>query len=122
VEEKGFEAAVRRALDGLPDDFRRHLENVEVEVRGAPSGAELRSLGVEPGGTLLGAYKGVPRTDRGMGYMFVLPDTITIYKKPIEEYCRRSGVQVDEMVRKVVLHEIAHHYGISDERLRELGY
>lgn len=105
-----FEDLVARALDELPEEFQQHLENVEVIVED--------SL---PPGAMLGLYVGIPKTDRGLDYSGVLPDVITIYRAPIEQRAR-SRDDLEREVRTTVLHEIAHHFGISDERLRELGY
>lgn len=119
-----FEEMVERVLDSLPDDFAGRLEegNVGVVVRERPTSEELRSVGVGPGSTLLGLYHGVPPARRGINYSLVLPDNISIYREPIERLCEDTGADVSETVRRVVLHEIAHHFGIPDERLRELGY
>lgn len=117
---KPFETLVAEALDSLPPDIRQMLDNVEVVVESHPSPAQLRRLGLGPRGTLFGLYEGVPLTRRNSGYNLVLPDKITIFRKPIEAYCR-SDEQVRQVVRRTVLHELAHHFGISDERLRELG-
>ena len=117
---KSFEALVAEALDSLPPDIQQMLDNVEVVVESHASPTQLRRLGLGPGGTLFGLYEGVPLTRRTSGYNLVLPDKITIFRKPIEAYCR-SDEQVRQVVRRTVLHELAHHFGISDERLRELG-
>jgi predicted Zn-dependent protease with MMP-like domain len=117
---KTFEVLVAEALDGLPADIQQKLDNVEVVVEWRPSPAQLRSLGLGPGGTLFGLYEGVPLTQRTSGYNLVLPDKITIFRQPIEDYCR-SDDQVKQVVRRTVLHELAHHFGISDDRLHELG-
>ena len=118
--EKTFEALVAEALDRLPPDIQEKLENVEVVVEWRPSPALLRRLGLGPGDTLFGLYEGVPLTQRTSGYGLVLPDKITIFRQPIEAYSR-SDEQVRRRVRHTVLHELAHHFGISDDRLRELG-
>jgi predicted Zn-dependent protease with MMP-like domain len=117
---KPFEALVAEALDSLPPDIQQMLDNVEVVVESHPSPVQLRRLGLGPRGTLFGLYEGVPLTRRTSGYNLVLPDKITIFRQPIEVYCR-SDEQVRQVVRRTVLHELAHHFGISDERLRELG-
>lgn len=124
MEPHAFEQLVETALDGLPDDFAELLErgNVEVEVELVPSQELLKERGIGPGSTLLGLYRGSPMTGRGWGYNLVLPDSITIFQEPIEVYCRQLGQPVPDVVRMVVIHEIAHHFGISDDRLRELGY
>jgi predicted Zn-dependent protease with MMP-like domain len=118
--EKTFEALVAEALDRLPPDIQEKLENVEVVVEWRPSPALLRRLGLRPGDTLFGLYEGVPLTQRTSGYGLVLPDKITIFRQPIEAYSR-SDEQVRRRIRHTVLHELAHHFGISDDRLRELG-
>jgi predicted Zn-dependent protease with MMP-like domain len=118
--EKTFEALVVEALDKLPPDIQEKLENVEVVVEWRPSPALVRRLGLRPGDTLFGLYEGVPLTQRTSAYGLVLPDKITIFREPIEAYSR-SDEQVRRRIRHTVLHELAHHFGISDERLRELG-
>lgn len=115
-----FEALVAEALDSLPPDIQKKLDNVEVVVEWRPSPAHLRRLGLGSRDTLFGLYEGVPLTDRTTGYNLVLPDKITIFRQPIEAHCR-SDEQVRQAVRRTVLHELAHHFGISDQRLRELG-
>jgi predicted Zn-dependent protease with MMP-like domain len=117
---KAFEALVIEALDSLPPDIQEKLENVEVVVEWRPSPAQLRRLGLGPGHTLFGLYQGVPKTRRTSHYGMVLPDKITIFRQPIEARCR-SDEQVRRVVRRTVLHELAHHFGLSDARLRELG-
>ena len=108
------------ALDDLPPDIQEKLENVEVVVEWQPTPVQLHHLGLRPGHTLFGLYEGVPLTGRTSHYGLVLPDKITIFRQPIEAHCR-SDEQVRQVVRRTVLHELAHHFGISDERLRELG-
>jgi predicted Zn-dependent protease with MMP-like domain len=115
-----FEELVAEALDSLPPDIQEKLQNVEVVVEWRPSPTQLRRLGLGSRHTLFGLYEGVPLTGRTSGYGLVLPDKITIFRQPIEAYCR-SDDQVRQKVRHTVLHELAHHFGISDERLRELG-
>jgi predicted Zn-dependent protease with MMP-like domain len=113
-----FEKMVGEALDSLPADFQARLANVEVVVEDWPNRAEIRQRG---GGTLFGLYQGIPLTERGNYYNLVLPDKITIFQGPIEEYAR-SPEEIKKLVQRVVIHEIAHHFGISDERLKELGW
>jgi predicted Zn-dependent protease with MMP-like domain len=118
--DRDFEALVAEALDSLPPDIQEKLENVEVIVEWRPSPAKSRRLGLHPGQSLFGLYEGVPQTKRTSNYGLVLPDKITIFQQPIEAYCR-SDEQIKRLVRRTVLHELAHHFGISDDRLRELG-
>lgn len=115
-----FRRLVAAALDSLPPALAERLDNVEILVRMRPTPAELESVGIEEGGTLLGLYQGVPLTRRGHLYGSTLPDRILIYQEPIEAI-GESEEEVIAQVRKTVLHEIAHHFGIDDERLDELG-
>jgi predicted Zn-dependent protease with MMP-like domain len=96
------------------------MDNVEVVVAEAPTLAQRRRMGLSPGGTLLGLYEGVPQTRRTRGYNLVLPDKITLFRRPILAVCR-TPEEVKERVRRVVVHELAHHFGIDDEQLREWG-
>lgn len=115
-----FETLVAQALESLPEEIARYLDNVDVIVEWAPSPEQLRRVGLQPPQTLLGLYEGVPLTQRTSNYGLVLPDHITIFQQPIEQLCR-TPQQIRAQVRRTVIHEIAHHFGISDERLHELG-
>jgi len=115
-----FETLVAEALIDLPQDFQEHLENIQIEVREQPSRREIALAGLRPGQTLLGLYHGIPLTKRGQGYNLVLPDRITLYRGPILRTARTPNA-IRRQIRHTVLHEIAHHFGISDQRLRELG-
>jgi predicted Zn-dependent protease with MMP-like domain len=114
-----FETLVARAVESLPEDIQERMENVDIIVADEPSPEQLEMLDDEDS-TLLGLYEGVPLTDRSYHYGMVMPDKITIFQNPIEERCR-SDREIVASVRRTVLHEIAHHFGISDARLRELG-
>jgi predicted Zn-dependent protease with MMP-like domain len=110
VEPGRFEEMIVTALDGLPEDLGRIMSNVAVTVEhdGGPPG-------------LLGLYQGVPLTSRTSYYAGVLPDRITIYRRAICAICRTED-EVVEQVRRTIIHEVAHHFGIDDDRLRELGW
>lgn len=110
VDPARFEEMVEAALDGLPEDLGRLLSNVAITVEHEPG---------PPG--LLGLYQGVPLTNRTSGYAGVLPDKITVYRQAICAICAREDEVIDE-VRRTVVHEVAHHFGIGDARLRELGW
>ncbi len=120
MEREQFEELVERALLALPDEFRERLSNIDVEVEDLPSADDLRVSGARRGQTLLGLYRGVPQSRRGLWYNFVPPDRIIIYQRPIEFACR-SSEEVVEKVGHVLRHEIAHHFGIDDEALRRMG-
>ncbi len=115
-----FEQLVVQALDELPAEIHNELKNIEVAVAYWPTPTELRSVGMKSNQLLLGLYQGVPRTKRGSHYGMVLPDKVTIFQGPIERICR-TPEQVIRQVQRTVKHELAHHFGISDDRLRELG-
>ena len=114
-----FEELVAKAVEGLPEEFAERLDNVAITVQDYPTRQQLTRSHVGQGMTLLGLYQGVPITERGHNYGMVLPDKITIFQKPIEASCRNDA-EIIARIRSVVLHEIAHHFGISDERLDEL--
>jgi len=119
MERERFEWLVARAVESLPGEFRTKLENVDVVVEAWPTKGQLAKAGLRRGQTLLGLYQGVPLTKRGRHYGLVAPDKITIFQKPIEAKC---GFEAEIMaeIQRVVRHEIAHHFGIGDARLRQL--
>ncbi len=119
MERPEFEALVAEAVDALPPGLLETLENVDIVVEDWPDRTTLRRLGIRHRAELLGFYHGVPRTHRTRSYTLVLPDKISIYRGPIQMRCQ-TVEEVREMVEHVLQHEIAHHFGISDERLRDL--
>jgi predicted Zn-dependent protease with MMP-like domain len=110
IEPGHFEEMVVTALDGLPEELGQLMRNVAVTVEHGPG---------PPG--LLGLYEGIPLTSRTSQYAGVLPDRITIYRQAICATCRTEQ-EVADQVRRTVIHEIAHHFGIGDNRLRQLGW
>ncbi|MCL4835952.1 MAG: metallopeptidase family protein [Caldilineaceae bacterium] len=115
-----FEELVAQAIEALPDLFFEKLENVAIVVEEWPDADALWSVGVRRRTDLLGLYHGIPHTARTSGYNLVMPDKISIYRRPILMRCRTDD-EVREMVGRVVRHEIAHHFGIDDDRLLEIG-
>jgi predicted Zn-dependent protease with MMP-like domain len=105
-----FENAVEDALASIPPELRRRMSNVALVIEQEPPFGQ----------RLLGLYQGVPLTRRGLAYAGVAPDKITIYRGPLERLFGASPERLHAEVRRVVLHEIAHHFGMSDERLVEL--
>jgi len=110
VEPAWFEQMVGDALDGLPEQFGQLLSNVAVMVEhdGGPPG-------------LLGLYEGIPLTGRGTAYGLVAPDVITIYRQAICAMCQTEQ-QVADQVRRTLIHEVGHYFGLNDARLHELGW
>jgi predicted Zn-dependent protease with MMP-like domain len=115
-----FEQLVGQAIDSLPDEFMPYMENIDIVIADEPTRAQLKHSGLEKNMTLLGLYEGVPMTERTTNYGLVTPDKITIFQKTIEASFQKDEIIVNE-IRRVVLHEIAHHFGIDDARLDELG-
>ncbi len=114
-----FEELVAKAVEQLPEEFKQRMENVDVVVEDLPSSSQTRRGGTRKGTILLGLYEGIPLTHRGSYYGMVTPDKISVFQKSIESICRNDEEILIE-IGKVVRHEIAHHFGISDARLREL--
>lgn len=114
-----FEALVRDAIAALPAEFLSHLDNVDVVVEDEPTPEQLDRNGVGPEDTLYGLYEGIPLTQRQY-YSMVMPDRISIFKRPIEEVSDTVEDLTDN-VQTTVVHEIAHFFGISDKTLEEMG-
>lgn len=105
-----FELAVEDAVAALPGELREAMSNVAIVIEDEPP----------DGQPLLGLYEGVPLTERSSAYGGTPPDKISIYRRPLERLYGRDPGLLRDQIRRVVLHEIAHHFGISDERLEEL--
>src|ERR1051326_3293882 len=108
--DRSFEDLVDEALAAVPPDLRERMSNVDVVVADEPPAGQ----------PLLGLYQGVPLTRRTSGYAWTPPDKITIFRGPLERLYGGDPERLRREVRRVVLHEIAHHFGISDERLVEI--
>jgi predicted Zn-dependent protease with MMP-like domain len=111
---------VADALDGLPDEILGWLDNVAVVVAERPTSQQLADAGLGPHQLLFGLYVGLPKTRRGFTYGEVVPDKILIFQRPIEQTCRTPD-QIRACVRKTVLHEIGHHFGMDEDQLRSAG-
>ncbi len=119
MDRERFEWLVTRAVQALPEEFVARLENIDVVVEDWPTVEQLARAGLRHGQTLLGLYEGVPLTKRGRHYGLVPPDKITIFRKPIEAKCRYDA-EITVEIKRVVRHEIAHHFGIDDARLEQI--
>ena len=121
---EAFSDLVADALDSLPEDLLRHLENVDVVVEEWPGEEDLADAEgrVEDRRNLLGLYVGVPLSERDTHYGGFLPDRIVLFRGPLEHWTRGDPAALAEQVRRTVIHEFAHHYGIDDDRLEELGW
>jgi predicted Zn-dependent protease with MMP-like domain len=112
-----FRKHVAKALDELPDEFRRKMENVEVIVEDFADRETLDSLGIESPWELLGLYVGVPLPQQSVFSMSLLPERVYIYRRPILRSAGHEGADVVRAIRDVVVHEIGHHFGFDDEEL-----
>ncbi len=121
LSESQFQALVEEALADLPAEILQHLDNVAITVADWPSAAERERAGVGHGHQLFGLYEGIPLTKRGKGYNLVAPDRIILYRGPLQT-AFGSLSALREQIRRTVVHEIAHHFGISEARISELGY
>lgn len=120
MERREFRRLVREAVALIPPELLHRVHNVDIVVESRPTARDRKVAGVGPGSLLLGLYHGVPLTHRGENYNLVAPDKISIYQEHIEAICADDD-EVREQVRKTVLHELGHYFGIDDHRLHELG-
>ena len=119
LSEDEFREVVTEAIEGLPEEFKAKLDNVEVVVEDYPPRDVLKKF--RRGRLILGLYQGVPKKFRSHRYGLVMPDKISLHKGNIEMVCS-SRVQVYKRIRKTLLHEIGHHFSLSDGDLRRMGW
>jgi predicted Zn-dependent protease with MMP-like domain len=115
VNREAFEQLVQDALRTVPVPFRRAIQNLAIVVEDEPAPELLDEAGVEPPGTLLGLYQGVPLPERSWGYGNTLPDRITLFQGPIERHSRRTGLE--RTIWETLVHEIGHYFGMSEEEI-----
>lgn len=118
-DDNGFERLVERALDGLPLEVRRLLENVAIVIEDEPSADQLHGGGLAPGETLYGLYEGTPAVEYGADWV-AFPNKISLFRLPLEDDFP-DPAELTEQVRRTVVHELAHHAGIDDSRLEGYG-
>jgi len=114
-----FEKLVNEAISNMPEKIQKLLENVEIVIDDWPTQNQLQKVGLSNKCSLLGLYEGIPKTKRGAHYANVLPDKITIFQKVIERIAKDED-NIKRIVEKTVWHEIAHHFGFDEKRVREL--
>ena len=119
MQRERFVALVMRAINNLPPEFQRKLDNIDIVVEDWPMPSQLKQTKHNHPNQLLGLYQGVPQTRRDRGYGLVLPDKISIFQKPIEAQCRFGG-EIEAKIEEVVRHEIAHHFGLDERTLRKI--
>ncbi|HMO54487.1 MAG TPA: metallopeptidase family protein [Tepidiformaceae bacterium] len=111
---------MREAVASIPEEILQNVHNVDIVIERRPTARDRKVAGIGPRSLLLGLYHGIPITKRGAYYNLAAPDKISIYQEHIEAICETDD-EVREQVRKTVLHEIGHYFGIDDDRLHELG-
>ena len=114
-----FDALITRAMDELPQEYIKGLENVAIVMADEPTEEQKRKMKLRENTILLGLYEGIPLTRRGAGYTFVLPDKITLFKHSILRVVRNES-QLFEQIKRTLWHEIAHYYGLGHGRIHEL--
>ena len=122
LEIKEFRKEAARAIEELPKEFRVRLENVEIVIERRPKRSELKALGLDPDvDTLYGLYQGTPLPDRSVTYPPLLPDKITLFAEPLVRDFPEPH-RLRDQIRRTIVHEIAHYFGMSDEEIEDLGY
>ena len=121
VSREVFEQLVDQALESLPDAFRAHIANVIIEIEDQPDSRTCAELDLDDPRALLGLYHGIPLTDRHVEEPVHMPDRISIYQSNIQRICR-SRDELVEQIRKTVLHEVGHYFGLDEDDLDEVGY
>lgn len=120
LSQQEFERLVADALMIIPEEIRRYMDNVQIVIEEEPAEELLRQLGMEPDDALYGLYSGVPLTERSLQYS-AFPDRIIIFRRPLLEDFT-DPLDIRRQVARTVIHEVAHHFGIDEERLIELGW
>ncbi len=118
---KKFDDIVQRSIDLMPDEILEYLNNVLITVQERPSRELLEEMGLPPDEPLLGVYQGVALPDQSVFSPALYPDTIILFQGPIEEMCNTIE-EIEKEIQVTIVHEIAHFFGIGDDRLAELGY
>lgn len=112
-----FQKLVDKAIEDIPEEFKGHLDNVDVLVEIWPTFQDMQSIRAHPGTILFGLYRGVPKTKRGLYYSGVLPDKITIFAGPIISMSQTIE-QAKNQIKRTVIHEIGHYFGMSEKAIR----
>jgi predicted Zn-dependent protease with MMP-like domain len=120
---KRFEVLVERAFEDLPEEFKSKIENVHVVVEDLPDEVDLRGVRVKDKYSLLGLYSGIPLGHRGVAYGVypVVPDRIKLFKENIERISGNDN-EIEAKIKEVLIHEVAHYFGMTDQSIRKAGY
>jgi len=121
VSERRFDGIVKRAVSAIPEEIRKHLDNIVISVLPRPSREMRKEMGLRPGDEVLGLFHGVALVERSITAPPLYPDTIFLFQGPLEEMCETEE-ELEEQIEITVVHEVAHYIGMDEERLAELGY
>lgn len=123
MDKKRFEVLVEEAFEELPEEFKARIENVHVVVEDLPDENDMRGTRIRNPYSLLGLYSGIPLNRRGPDYGVhpVLPDRIKLFQRNIERDCR-SDREIEDRIKEVLIHEVAHYFGMTDQEIRKAGY
>ena len=121
VGKKAFDRIVERAIRRIPEEIRRHLENLVITVRQELPEEMAHEMGIDPEEEVLGLFRGVPLIERSVSAPPLFPDTIFLFQGPLERMCV-TVEELEEQIEITVVHEVAHFIGMGEERLAELGY
>jgi len=121
LSKKEFDKVVKRVISRIPEELRQHLENILISVQKRPTPEMMEEVGQAPDEPLLGLFQGLPLSERSPTSPPLFPDTILLFQGPLEETCETLE-ELEEQIEVTVVHEIAHFFGITEERLAELGY
>ncbi|HRN86909.1 MAG TPA: metallopeptidase family protein [Candidatus Dojkabacteria bacterium] len=119
MDQSEFEQLVKKGIEEIPLEFRQKLDNVAIFVSPYPNHEQQMKINLRPGWTLFGLYEGVPLTKRGTNYAMAMPDRITIFQGPIQNATRGDVDRMRDVVKNTVWHEIAHHFGMDENEVRE---
>lgn len=121
ISEEQFSEMMEEALHTIPEPFKEKIENLAFMAEPYPSETDLGKVGLTDGYSLLGIYSGVPYTHRNSYYMNTTPDRIILFQKNIERFCNNID-ELNEKIREVLVHEIAHYFGMDEDEIRAAGY
>jgi predicted Zn-dependent protease with MMP-like domain len=121
LSDEQFDEVVQQALDSIPTAFNEYLQDIAIDIEDTPDPQIRRELKLRDPRTLLGLYRGTPLNRRHVQAPFRYPERVVIYKANIERICRSRDEMIDQ-VRRTVLHEVGHHFGLDENQLRDLGY
>lgn len=121
LSDKAFADIIHRALERMPEEIRGCLDNVAITVEKRPSRELLEEMGLPPGEVLFGVYQGESLPEQSLTYPPLYPDSIILFREPLEDACETIEELIEE-IEITVVHEVAHFFGISEEQLIELGY